>query len=339
MTPSSFASFGRGAALAAAAGLFVFLAGPACSSSDDDTCDSSKCAPHNECLPLDGVVQCRRTCTSNTDPAESCPFGYTCTVHDPKPFCVKDNLALTKSPKGQWGAPCKPEGGLDQNPDCDSAQNFYCYGTSPTDAAAYCTQYACTTDQDCAATFYCATINAFPDVRSKSRKIGVTTTACLKRTYCAPCTADFDCPSVDNRPQHCVGDAQGGSFCAPECDASDNCNNEARCLDFGDYKACYPRAGACVGDGSLCSPCRSDADCGEDGACLKGQYTTEYACAKKPAGGCTDASQCPGPGFGAKAPIGCAKEATSEVPAGFCVGIYEFGPSGASDVGCFTPKR
>jgi hypothetical protein len=321
------------------AGLLAVCLGVACSSSDSSTgCDSSKCAPHNECIALSGVTQCRRTCSSNTDPAEACPHGYTCVQHDPKPFCEKDNVVFPTS-KGQWGSPCNPSGGYDHNPDCDTANGFICYGTSPTDATAYCTQYGCTGDRDCAATYWCATINVYPDVTTTHRKVGAVTSACLKHTYCSPCTADFDCPTLDGKAQHCIGDDNGASFCSPECGSSDNCNLEARCADFGDFKACYPRAGVCVGDGALCSPCRSDADCGDDGACLKGQYTTEHACGKKSPSGCDGkgGGTCPAPGDGAKVKAICLGGAIEEVPTNFCAGYYPFGSGG--DVGCFTPAH
>jgi hypothetical protein len=338
---ASSSSFSRLAALgfaSAVAGL-VFLA--ACSSSTTPSCDSSKCAAHNKCLPLNGDTQCRRTCSSNTDPANNCPFGYTCVNETPEPFCVANTGTIKPSAKGGWGAPCVAANGFDTNPDCDTAQQFLCYGVSPTDADAYCTQYSCTTDRDCAATFYCGKANVAPNVTTTQRTIGQTNTVCLKRNYCAPCTVDFDCPTFDNKPQHCLPSRDGtASFCAPECASSDNCNLEASCVDVGGYKACYPRAGACVGDGSLCSPCLSDGDCGDDGACVKGQYTTEHACAKKlTSGTCTQGAKpdCPPQYAGSKAGTSCTTDNTPEAPAGYCIGVYNFGSGG--DIGCFTPTR
>jgi hypothetical protein len=163
------------------------------------------------------------------------------------------------------------------------------------------------------------------------------------------------------------------SFCSPECTSNSTCNNEARCAPLGSdpsIKTCYPRAGTCKGDGSFCSPCRSDADCGSDGACLKGQYTTEHFCGKKGSAPCATAttSPCPKPPSGANKHATCSIGDSPEVPpTDFCGGVYFFvdnavGPctttndcpvlSGTThepcidsqcvlseDFGCYTPNR
>lgn len=317
-------------------------------------CLDVNCAPGNKCLPLDGEIKCRKVCSSNTDPASSCPFGYTCT--DPltgdEPFCVHDQALrddgapIEKKPSGQWGSKCQANLGLN-DPACDNEQGFYCYAPTPTDGDAYCTRYKCEADAECGAGFWCATVNKTPNiVTAKRAGFGETLRVCLRRTYCATCAADVDCPDVAGRKQHCVGDAAGGSFCAPECQTTSNCANEAVCVDAGvGANVCYPRARVCVGDGSLCSPCRSDADCGEDGACVKGTYTTERACAKKAPSG--DCSSCPKSAGGAQQ-IGCTREDSELAPKSYCVGLYDLGkevtdqdgkPYQPTDVGCWTPKR
>lgn len=309
-------------------------------------CDDAKCKPGNQCLPLDGKVSCRKTCSSNTDPATSCPAGYTCVDHeDGNPaFCVANTTKIEPKANGQWGFACNASRGW-ANPDCDGAQGFNCYGLSPTDGDAYCTRYGCATDRDCAAGYWCGTINLAPNVDDRERSIHETERVCLKRTYCSPCAADFDCPSVGGRKHHCVGDDLGFKFCTPECTNSDGCNNEARCVNLGDpgleASVCYPRAGACVGDGSLCSPCRSDADCGDDGICVKGQYTTEKACAKKAPGDCKSGDSrggCPNSLENPKVLIGCLGGAIESVPQNYCHGFYEISGD-PSDVGCWSPNR
>lgn len=342
-------SFPRAIASAAALAFFGFTfvsVTPGCSSENiaaAPACDSAKCKPGNKCLPLDGEVKCRKTCSSNSDPATSCPAGYTCVAPDDgnEPFCVQDNVKIEAKPKGQWGFPCNATGGL-ENPDCDGAQEFYCYGVSPTDGNAYCTRYSCETDRDCGAGFWCATVNVGPNVASAKRTIQDTQKVCLKRTFCSTCKVDLDCPAIDGRAQHCIQDEAGAGFCTPECGNSTNCNNEAKCVDAGiGPKVCYPRAGVCVGDGSLCSPCRSDADCGADGACLKGQYTTEKSCAKKAPqscnkgeaqGGCVKSLTTP------KVSVYCLGGRIEEAPVDYCHGFYEVGGN-PTDVGCWTPPR
>lgn len=317
--------------LAAAA---VVLLAFACSSSTGSNaggCDDSKCLPGNKCLPLAGETKCRKTCSSNSDPATSCPFGYTCVKEDPEPFCVQDTPGLTKSDHGQWGASCKPSGGIDQNPDCDTAQGFFCFGIAPDDGAAYCTRYNCETDRDCGATFYCGDANIGPNVKTKKRTIGQTQKVCLKRDYCSPCVADLDCPPLDGRPQHCIVDSKDGkSFCTPECEKTDNCNRDAKCVvnPNGGKNICFPNAGQCVGDGSYCTPCRSDADCGQDGACTKGQYTQERFCAKKAASACQSGQKpnCPqAPADDPHKLSVCGTGDPSELePKDFCAGVYFF---------------
>ena len=116
--------------------------------------------------------------------AKGCAFNWTCTQPPgaAKSFCQKDNIEYEKR-GGQWGTPCKPVGGFDHNPDCDSAHNFWCYGTSPTDAQAFCTQYQCQLDGDCRGGYYCEKINRSPSVLSPHRSQHLTTTACVPRTY------------------------------------------------------------------------------------------------------------------------------------------------------------
>lgn len=349
----------------ASAVLLFAAAAPACSSDDpapvQDTtpppCDSTKCYPGNTCLPLNGVVECRKTCSSNIDPKQNCPFGYTCVDSGASsPFCVKDNVTLTKATKGQWGSPCAPTGGLVENADCDVQQGFACYGLSPTDADAYCTLFGCATDRDCGAGFYCGDANVAPNVENPNRSLGETQRVCLRRDYCAPCAVDLDCPPLDGVTQHCLPGDDGAGFCSPECETNKNCNKEARCVEMigledaegNTVKACYPRAGTCVGDGNLCSPCRSDKDCGEDGACVKGEFTTEKSCAKLSAIPCTYKQgsgqvagkdyQCPTVDSPAGTQVGCyGKYVFKTVPKSYCHGIYSFGES--ADVGCWTPAK
>jgi hypothetical protein len=328
----------------------TLVASTACSSTElVPSCDDAKCKPGNQCLPLNGEVKCRKVCSSNTDPATSCPYGYVCvdTLTGVPPFCVAvqannpDGSPLEQRP-GQWGEPCQPNLGL-ENPACDTDQGFYCYAQSPTDASAYCTRWDCTSDAECGPGFWCAKVNATPNIRTAKRlTIGEVQNVCLKRDFCSTCTSDLDCLPLDNRPQHCIQDASGAFFCTPECDANANCPNEARCADAGvvdaegnPKKVCYPRATVCVGDGSLCSPCRADSDCGEDGICVKGEYTTERACAKKAADGC---ESCPKRIESPQREIGCAKSSTNLLPAGYCVGLYKIGAR-PSDIGCWTPDR
>lgn len=319
------------------------------SGSGSAACDDAKCAAGNKCLPLDGETKCRKTCDSNVaGTGTSCPFNYTClTQPDGNTFCVEDRTKITKSDK-VWGAQCNPTNGSD-NPDCDRGQEFYCFAESPTDGKAYCTRFGCETDRDCAATFWCATVNVGPSADSTKRTIQDVQKVCLKREYCASCTANLDCPKLNGRTQYCVPDDVGRGFCAPECETSASCAEygASRCVDAGatdaegnGHKTCYQRSGVCIGDGSLCSSCLSDADCGEDGACVRGQYSREKSCAKKAPqdcksgesqGGCVKELSSP------KVAVRCLGGLLDEAPKNYCHGLYALGESG--DVGCWTPAR
>jgi hypothetical protein len=337
----------------------VVAAVAACSSDPAPAtgCDDSKCAAGYKCLTLDGEKECRKTCSSNSE-SGSCPFGYTCTdtLSGESPFCVQstavrdDGQPLVKKPSGQWGWACQANLGF-ENEGCDTEQGFYCYGISPTDGDAYCTRYECTDSAECGPGFWCGQINRKPNVTTTKRSApGDVQNVCLRRTYCATCTSDVDCPTVGGRAQHCVDveDDGGSKACMPECDSDQACNNEAYCADVGlDAKVCYPRAKACVGDGSLCAPCRVDTDCGDDGVCVKGQYTTERTCAKKSTSSCGTRDElkrgsCPeSVDLNNKAVgVACLGAVFDEVPADYCHGVYAIGGKTPSpDIGCWSPKR
>jgi hypothetical protein len=227
------------------------------------------------------------------------------------------------------------------NPDCDTEQGFKCYGQLPTDADAYCTRYDCTKDDDCGPGFWCGQVNETPNAAAATRTtFGPVRKVCLRREYCATCTADLDCPDIKGTKQHCIPDVQGNLFCTPECLSPGTCPTEAKCIPGStpNVNICYPRAKVCVGDGSLCSECRVDTDCGADGACVRGGYTTERCCAKKVA----NCSACPAmvppiPDLPARKTF-CSDPSASQ-PASYCYGVYTIAGQVKSDIGCYSPDR
>ena len=67
----------------------------------------------------------------------------------------------------------------------------------------------------------------------------------------------------------------------------------SECKDSGDGRSlCYHRYGTCKGDASLCSPCRSRADCDQaSGAlCYRNYYTGERFCTTTCTTTCPDSS-------------------------------------------------
>jgi hypothetical protein len=354
----------------AAIGLVSIFSAVACSSSTE--CDATKCAAGNKCLlgypsadaeqkATGATTSCKLPCSKQED----CPFNYHCTASGgTEPYCVADRPPGGKAYKqgtGQWGTSCDPTKGIEANPACDSAQNFWCYAASPTDGAAFCTQYQCADDGDCKGGWWCATINKAPNATTAARSFGETTTVCLPRvwngnpnTYCAPCKADVDCPTNNGIKQHCVAIGDGSeSVCAAECGTTANCNRDAACADSGSgYNVCIPNAGTCKGKKEFCSPCHSDKDCPDgfcmgpaDGEPIATSYSTERFCTKKSSSTCTATSGiivqgtgCPGAPSGT---AGCIASQVGSKPANGqlgdqCVGFWSFG--GSNVVGCWSKK-
>ena len=157
MDPASVSrrvSLGR----AAAAALAFLVAPPlGCSSGDDGApqCVSSRCPAGNECID-DGSgkgLACHQVCTS----LEPVRLQFVLQRRAAEELVRREYLSPSRSsPSGQWGAGCVPTGGETNNPSCDGADGFWCYGTSPTDANSFCTVFGCTVDTDCPGGWWCA---------------------------------------------------------------------------------------------------------------------------------------------------------------------------------------
>jgi hypothetical protein len=114
-------------------------------------------------------------------------------------------------------------------------------------------------------------------------------------------------------------------------------------------KVCVPRAGACVGDGSFCAPCRADADC-HNGYCLAADYSTERFCSQNMKPGTTCSSTGPPSGSCPTRPltanykgVACTSSASDTSPANQCIGFVTFGKAsnGQAQIvpGCWTVNR
>ncbi len=292
------------------------------------SCDQTKCAEGNKCIASSkGDVACRRLCNSNSE----CPSAYHCEKDGTVNYCVSGAPTTTG---GEWGVACNPShGGKDKNTDCNQAFDFKCYGTSPTDGNSICTRYDCTSDSDCSSTFYCGSARTSPNADSTEVKYRETVKLCLPRDFCAPCNADTDCRGG----QRCIAGTDSVKFCASSCTDNNTCEKWADCADnaTAGVKLCTPRAGVCKGDGNLCSPCRSDADC-TTGICATNDIaTTEKFCTATSKVECkketTDAgsklvADCPTAPAGASAAgVGCAYSRSSDLPLNECYGYYKFG--------------
>lgn len=430
---SSLKAMAAAAAVAMAA-LALSGGSAGCSSSpkaSGPTCDSSKCAAGNQCID-DGSTNpdgtpvgptCHLVCTQQTD----CPKDYYCndgvvTNGQPANWCVANTYAIPAATDGLWGTPCLPSDGEGNNKACDTDEGFACYGISPTDANAFCTQFDCTADSDCPGGWWCETVDVKPNVLKADRSFNSTRTVCRPRQYCAPCQEDHDCPVAANgSAQRCVPDGSGGMLCSSECSGDANCALDASCAtaypvctpaagtacksdddcppangtfqhcvggsctpecggpsdcasgqDCGAIKACIPRAATCLGDGSFCSPCRSDADCAAGGGvCVYADYSTERYCSVPMKSGTTCPPDTSGQGATLNAPpkgscpsapsgspasqahygaLGCSITATSLAPANECIALTSIsdgqspcGPPTYADCipvpGCWTANR
>jgi hypothetical protein len=199
-------------------------------------------------------------CTADSD----CPGGWWCSTQNTGPNVRSDNATF-----GQTRAICLPRiGGLTAD-----ARFRYCAPcTMDHDcySAPGMTQQHCVKDsqgngfcaEQCAGTGNCAFDAAcVPQVTICSPAMG------------AACASDDDCPPKAGFYQHC-----DGGMCTTECGSDGDCASGQKCKNLS---VCMPRAGTCVGDGSFCSPCRSDRDC-DPNFCLSGApYSTERFCSVK----------------------------------------------------------
>ncbi len=323
---------------------FMTIVAAGCSSTA--VCEDSKCAAGNKCIDDGKALACRLVC----DTQGACPFNFHCAEakSGKVAYCAADTTKYPVLDKGEWGAHCDSHGGFDSNPDCASDQNFWCYGQTPTDADAYCTQYQCTTDADCAGGYWCATINNAPDVRNSARTFGATnvTTVCKKRDYCAPCAADVDCPSVGGVISHCTAADDGNKICTSECMNDGNCNPDAKCVQPDGVAAlvCLPRAGTCKGDGSFCAPCRSDVDC-PMGFCIYDNYSHERYCSVASTTPCTvDANMklhatCPATPSAGPSGVSCeTTKGNPNIPKDQCIGLIKDATGGTAE-GCWAVNK
>ena len=316
-------------AVAATFAAAVFAIG--CSSGD------AGCKAGNE--SIDGA--CRLLCTKQAD----CPADFSCATSSSgtKTYCVANAAGVSVS-TGQYGTPCNATlKKIADHPDCDSANGFACFGSSPTDADAYCSKYGCSADSDCPGGFFCGSVNAAPNTGTYLRSWSDSTTVCMKRsTFCSPCASDVDCTSrgYTGPALRCTGIGTGAKFCTAECTNDGSCPLDAACTDVGGTKMCTPKSGACIGDGNLCSRCRADSDCKEGAYCYEQEYTKERFCTAVPTAGACATGACGTPPTGAPWEIGCAKKANGLTPTDQCVGLRNFGTDNNGDptpyLGCWA---
>lgn len=233
-----------------------------------------RCAFGNECTGdfkcPDGTTPCDPKNTSGTPCAQA-----DCNSPFPPAYACRDGKACDPKCTGD-ACPCAP---ADCNP-------LFCRTSGQGDAEAFCTLRDCHGDSECPGGYWCATVRDSHEICGSSPQkgdnnfCGTTTEPCVDpsmsaangttfaegpycalrnecrvRRQCAPCETDLDCSAVAG--QHCkmVGAAKA---CVRDCIGESDCEQGFACTDG----SCVPRSGTCVGDGTYCSTCRNDNDCG-----------------------------------------------------------------------------
>jgi hypothetical protein len=255
--------------------------GTACTADSDCNVKGQVCAPGFNA----GPKICTRICTGQTG-ATGCPAGYDCFPTDPAKGSTCNKALYELDANGNpllIGVSCNLDndvclrlGSTNPGPHCRKIEDFSTSPPQPAaqDPSAYCTG-VCTTDADCPLDFSCTTDY------DKLKK-------CLRRTLCSECTVDANCskdfplciPTKDGASRYCskscasTGDCGGVQNTAFACDAAVD-------LSGNTIAACVHRYGACVGDGNICDPCRSKADCAKsNSSCYNNGTTGESFCTK-----------------------------------------------------------
>jgi hypothetical protein len=287
--------------------------------------------------PTDGNAFCTQfACSGDGD----CPGGWWCSTQNVGPNATSSVQTIGKTrsiclPRG-YCAPCK------KDLDCYSApgsQPQHCVPDSK--GAGFCST-TCAGDSNC-------------DFDSTCKAPWAVCTPAAGQ----PCQSDDDCPPAKGTFQHCVAPQankapDAGGSCTPECGGAADCNAGQTCMPT--FQVCLPRAGVCVGDGTFCSPCRSDLDCtpattgagaGQgSGVCFSSApYSQERFCGGPSTVNDCDASAsdppgCPTPsGSDNWKHVGCTQTPGAGVQ---CFGIVTFGTASGNPVGipgCWTVNR
>jgi|GEM_PF-5920845 len=242
-----------------------------------------------------GPSICTKTCTGNLGDT-GCPPGFDCgpvdastttltcnqvrysvdpLTGDPLLFgksCALDATVCTGTGDPNAGAACRKGPNTTKNPPIPLAD----------DPTAFCTG-TCDTNDDCPTSMRCATDY---DMVKK----------CLRRNICDECTISDNCPT--DYPV-CVVGKDSKKYCSKVCGGDEDCPGAPQNVhwmtcevasDAGGTQGryCAHRFGGCVGDGTVCAPCRTNADCSGGTKCISNDNSLERFCTK----GCANDTTC-----------------------------------------------
>ena len=277
--------------------LALLLLLPSAGCSDDDgnsvAADASvlkrygkTCAADSEC----GTKMCaNKACTVACTKPSDCPTvdgtKFHCgEVSTGKFACYAQTWDGAKA--GTMGADCSTTGTCEANHKCTGQEG---------DADRYCAG-SCTSDLSCPPQYRCVTTQ-------QGNKAAETTKYCLKRNFCHPCAADYQCTGSGTK---CIKDTLGNGFCSKSCSAASagadagtgdaaivgTCPTFATCTKVGSEYFCQHKAGFCTrgfdSKGAQCDPCihhgwQSTGDSkdlmqtvAEVGQCKTGHYCVMY---------------------------------------------------------------
>lgn len=157
------------------------------------------------------------------------------------------------------------------NADCASF-GLTCY---PSGASGNLCSRGCKSDADCGGGTVCSAVQG--------------SLICTLPGWCAACKTDADC-GPEAPVCRTDRDQKGNdlaSYCTPECVVGDkscppgaSCSKGATTVSIKAF-SCRPDIGTCSGDGSQCSPCRTDADCSPEHGCIQPSAESERFCAQR----------------------------------------------------------
>ncbi len=256
----------------------------------------------DECETGTTVVagRCTKYCAKQWD----CPVGFDCGLATPseaKASCYKavyDNTIMggfgtdcsTVSAEPGVGNPCS----MAASP---CAKGYGCHATVQCDPNAYCTR-ACKSDAECPPTMFCGQDDGSIPAAGADGGVAdggaATPGACWKRSECDDCGTDDQCPAE----LRCVADPAGRGHCLKACKDDTDCPQPQG--GAGLFMACQPDPagrgkfcqpgnkycvgpsplGAIMGNGQVCSGCRTGAsnDCAMGLHCIQDKFSTERFC-------------------------------------------------------------
>lgn len=255
----------------------------------DDDNDCLDCE-NSETCPEQKEIKCMENiCAFNCRDQSECPDGTVCALSGGDYWCIG---IYFQQGDGTAGEPC---------PNGTCASGFTCLDDFPaSETGAFCSN-ECTTSRECPPDMTCRN---YADSEASW---------CVPRAWCEECDLDFQCGFSSDL---CVLDESGSAFCGSDCDpqVSGTCPVDSECSEVflcteserwvtdcdsvctggcsetdAPVYQCLSSWGSCTGDGTICSPCKYDAQCEIGSNCVFIPESGSSICAST----CTYYTDCP----------------------------------------------